>query len=44
VLESDAEVAGPDGLADVLGEQWPVELSPPDSPRGSWTLTLIADD
>ena len=44
LLESGVDPRSPDELADVLGERWPVELSPADSPRGSWRLSLIADD
>jgi uncharacterized protein len=44
LLESGVDPAGPDDLADVLGERWPVELAPSDVPRGSWRLTLVAGD
>ena len=43
VLESGEDPAEPDELAAILGERWPVSLGP-GRPRGSWTLTLIADD
>ena len=44
LLESGVEPSGPDELAAILGERWPVELSPSDTPRGSWMLSLVADD
>jgi len=44
LLESGVEPSGPDELAALLGEHWPVVLSDPAGPRGSWTLTLITDD
>jgi uncharacterized protein len=44
LLESRTEPRGPDELAAVLGERWPVELAPPAGPRTPWTLTLVADD
>jgi uncharacterized protein len=40
LLESD----DPDGLADVLGDQWPVRLQAPARRGRTWTLTLTADD
>jgi cytoplasmic iron level regulating protein YaaA (DUF328/UPF0246 family) len=43
LLESGADPAGPDELAGILGERWAVDLSPSDRPRGSWSLTLIAE-
>jgi cytoplasmic iron level regulating protein YaaA (DUF328/UPF0246 family) len=43
LLESDVVPQDPGELATVLGDRWPAELSPSDSPRGSWTMTLIAD-
>jgi cytoplasmic iron level regulating protein YaaA (DUF328/UPF0246 family) len=44
LLESGIEPSGPDELASVLGERWPVELSRDDRSRGQWRLTLVADD
>jgi len=44
LLESGIDPAGPDELAAILGERWPVELAPSDAPRGSWRLTLSAGD
>ena len=44
ILESGVEPGGPDELAAILGDRWPVELAPAERPRGSWELTLIADD
>jgi cytoplasmic iron level regulating protein YaaA (DUF328/UPF0246 family) len=44
LLESGAEPSGPDELATILGERWPVELSGSGRGRGSWTLTLMVDD
>lgn len=43
LLESGLDPAEPHELAGVLGERWPVSLEP-GRPRGSWTLTLIADE
>lgn len=44
LLESGIEPSGPDALAAILGERWPVELSRDDRSRGQWRLTLVADD
>jgi uncharacterized protein len=44
LLESGVEPSGPEELAALFGERWPVRLSDPPGPRGSWSLTLIADD
>ena len=44
LLESGADPAEPDELADVLGERWPVGLEAPERPGGTWTLRLTADD
>ena len=44
LLESGAEPSGPDELAIVLGERWPVELSEPGRRQGSSTLTLYVED
>lgn len=43
LLESGEDPAGPDELATILGERWPVSLGAGRS-RGTLTLTLIADD
>jgi uncharacterized protein len=44
LLESGVEPSGPDELAALLGERWPVALSVSGRGRGSSTLTLIVDD
>jgi cytoplasmic iron level regulating protein YaaA (DUF328/UPF0246 family) len=44
VLESGVDPSGPDELAAMLGERWPVTLSGAGRGRGSWTLTMIVDD
>jgi cytoplasmic iron level regulating protein YaaA (DUF328/UPF0246 family) len=44
VLESGVDPGGPDELAAMLGERWPVALSGAGRNRGSWALTLIVDD
>jgi uncharacterized protein len=44
LLENDAEPSDPDGLADVLGDRWPVRLEPPTGRSRPWTLTLSVDD
>jgi cytoplasmic iron level regulating protein YaaA (DUF328/UPF0246 family) len=44
VLESGADPDEPDALADLLGDQWPVQLQAPARPGRPWTLTLTADD
>lgn len=44
VLEADVQPEDPDGLADVVGERWPVSLEPPARPGRAWTLTLTASD
>ena len=46
LLENDAEPGDPDGLADLLGDRWPVRLEPPTGRSRSrpWTLTLSVDD
>ena len=43
-LEAGNLPADPDGLADVLGERWPVSLEPPARPGRTWTLSLTASD
>ena len=43
LLESGAEPTEPDELAAMLSERWPSRLWPSDRPRGSWTLTLMAE-
>ena len=44
VLESGVEPSGPDELAALLGERWPVALSGAGRGRGPSVLALIADD
>ncbi|MBI3745241.1 MAG: peroxide stress protein YaaA [Chloroflexi bacterium] len=44
LLESGVEPGGPDELAALLGEVWPVELEAPSRSGRPGTLTLIADD
>jgi uncharacterized protein len=44
VLDSRKEPDGPDALADLLAERWPVRLDAPLRPRHPWALTLTADD
>jgi cytoplasmic iron level regulating protein YaaA (DUF328/UPF0246 family) len=44
VLESGVDPSGPDELAAMLGERWPVALSGAGPRRGSWSLTVIVDD
>jgi len=44
VLESGARAEGPDELADVLAENWPVRLEAPARSGKPWTLTITADD
>jgi uncharacterized protein len=44
LLETGADPADPDQLADALAERWPVELEPPDRPGHTWTLRLTLDD
>jgi cytoplasmic iron level regulating protein YaaA (DUF328/UPF0246 family) len=44
LLESGVEPSGPDELAAILGERWPVELSAPGRRQGAWTLTLYVED
>jgi cytoplasmic iron level regulating protein YaaA (DUF328/UPF0246 family) len=43
LLESGAEPAHPQELADVLAERWPVGLSEPERPGRPWTMTLSVD-
>ena len=42
LLEADSAAAGPDEVAGILGERWPVVLSEPERPGLAWTLTVIA--
>lgn len=42
VLESGTEIAEPEGVADVLGGRWPVDVEPPPRPQQPWTVTLFA--
>lgn len=44
LLESGAEPADPDALAEVLADRWPVELAPPSRPGRPWTMTLFMAD
>jgi len=44
LLENDTEPGDPDGLADLLGDRWPVRLEPPTARSRPWTLTLSVDD
>jgi len=44
LLEAEAEPCDADGIADLLGERWPVRLEPPERPGRSWTLSLTPDD
>ena len=44
LLEHDDEPGDLDGLADVLGDRWPVRLEPPTGRSRPWTLTLSVDD
>jgi cytoplasmic iron level regulating protein YaaA (DUF328/UPF0246 family) len=44
LLESGADPTEPDGLADLLGERWPVSLEPPERSGRPWTLRLSAND
>ncbi|HYK96369.1 MAG TPA: peroxide stress protein YaaA [Candidatus Dormibacteraeota bacterium] len=43
LLESGADPASPDDLADILAPRWPVRLQSPDRPGGAWTMTLSLD-
>ena len=43
LLESGADPAHPDELADVLADRWAVRLSSPDGPGKPWTLMLSID-
>jgi hypothetical protein len=43
VLESGADPADPESLADVLAGRWPVRLSSPERPGKPWTMTLSID-
>jgi cytoplasmic iron level regulating protein YaaA (DUF328/UPF0246 family) len=43
LLESGAEPAHPQELADVLAERWPVGVSEPERPGRPWTMTLSVD-
>lgn len=44
LLETDAPLDDPDGLADIVGERWPVRLEPPLHAGRTWTLSLTATD
>jgi uncharacterized protein len=44
LLESAAKPVGPDDLADVLGERWPIRVDPPDGPSKAWTIRLRPGD
>jgi len=40
LVEADIEPGAPEELATVLGDRWPVELTPPSRPGGTWTATV----
>jgi cytoplasmic iron level regulating protein YaaA (DUF328/UPF0246 family) len=40
LLEQGADPPDPDGLAEVLGDRWPVRLEAPARPGRPWTMTL----
>lgn len=42
VLETGADPATPEALAEVLGERWPVRIDEPDAPGRPWVLTVEA--
>ncbi len=44
ILESGEIPADPNGLADLLGERWPVRLDASRGRGARWTMTLSADD
>jgi cytoplasmic iron level regulating protein YaaA (DUF328/UPF0246 family) len=44
LLETGFDPADPDGLADALGDRWPVALEPPQRPGRTWTITITFDD
>jgi uncharacterized protein len=44
LLESGADADDPDALASVLGERWPVDLTPPARPGRPWSMTLLVTD
>jgi cytoplasmic iron level regulating protein YaaA (DUF328/UPF0246 family) len=44
LLESDAEAADPQALADVMADRWPVRLGAPERRGASWTMTLTVND
>jgi uncharacterized protein len=44
LLESGADPADPDALADVLAEHWRVRLEPPPRDGRSWMLSVTAND
>ena len=44
LLETGIDPSGPDELAAVLGERWPVDLNARGRALSRWTLTLITDD
>jgi cytoplasmic iron level regulating protein YaaA (DUF328/UPF0246 family) len=41
LLESGADPARPQGLAQVLGERWTVDLVPPTRPGRPWTIDVV---
>ena len=43
LLESGADPADPDALAEVLADRWPVRLDAPERPGKSWTMTLTIE-
>jgi hypothetical protein len=44
LLESNAEAADPQALAEILADRWPVRLDAPERRGGSWTMTLTVSD